>query len=126
MLLFCIYCGDRSREAFEFMTVQTSFTVTVIDNFHRHDVDTRIVVCGFENLEQAMSYGMRRVRSSIEQFRQSDQTRDQLYRTWIALGEEVEVDGARIGLGNFDRFYKYPATAQECDYLLLQPQQPDG
>ncbi len=73
-----------------------------------------------------MTYGMRRVRSSVEQFRQSNQTRDQLYRSWMALGEEVEVDGARIGLGNFDRFYKHPATAQESDYLSLQPQQDDG
>ncbi|MCP4073676.1 MAG: hypothetical protein GY742_18380 [Hyphomicrobiales bacterium] len=32
------------------------------------------------------------------------------------MGEEVEVDGARVGSGDFDRFSKYPATAQECDY----------
>lgn len=41
------------------------------------------------------------------------------------MGEEVVVDGILIGLANFDRFYVHMATEQECDYLSLQPQQPD-
>ena len=111
------------------MAKDTGYSVVVIDNFNRYDPDSRIVIDGFENQDHALSYGLRRVRSSVEQFRDPDQgpdqTRDDLYRKWMALGEEVLVDGQRLGLGNFDRFAATRASREECDYLALAPEDPD-
>lgn len=108
------------------MTKDAGYSVVVIDNFNRHDPDSRFIIHGFESQDHALTYGMKRVRSSVEQFRDPDQTRDDLYGKWMALGEEVLVDGQRLGLGNFDRFAATRATRQECDYLSLTPEDPDA
>lgn len=48
------------------MMAQTGFIVTIIDNFNKHDLDSRFFGLRLRSLEQAMIYGMRRVRSSVE------------------------------------------------------------
>lgn len=102
---------------------QKSFCVTIIDNFNKHDRNDRFEICGFESPDQAMVYGLRRVHSSVEQFRKADQTKEQLHRIWSAMGDEVRVDGVYIGMVNFDHFFENPATAEERDYVSLQPEQ---
>jgi hypothetical protein len=99
----------------------TEFTVVVIDNFHRYDDDERTTIHGFESAAHAATYGMRRVRSSVEQFREPEQSAEELYAKWIALGEEVVVDGQRFGARYFDHFAANVASEVECDYLSLTP-----
>lgn len=106
------------------MVARKGTSVVVIDNFNRHDPDSKFQIFGFDDRDHAMTYGTRRVRSSIEQFREPDQTQEQLYRKWMALGEEVLVEGARLGLANFERFAAENATAEECDYLSIAPDDP--
>jgi len=98
--------------------------VLVIDNFHRHDPSEQHVLKGFETGEQALIYAFRRVRSSVEQFRDAGQDRDAHYRKWMALGEECVLDGVRMGQAWFDWFRRHPASAAELDYLSLAPPDP--
>ena len=96
--------------------------VTVIDNFHRHDPSERFVVSGFESAAAAHEYAVRRVRSSIEQFRAPEQSVADLQKAWMAMGEElVLANGERIGAANFYAYAAVPATAEEKDYLSLDP-----
>jgi len=103
------------------MTARTGHYVVIIDNFNRHDPDSKFSIFGFVDIEHATSYGTRRVRSSIEQFREPGQSKEQLYQKWMALGEEVVVDGGLLGLANFDHFAMQKATGNECDYLSIAP-----
>ena len=105
---------------------QKDFCVTIIDNFNKHDRSDRFEICGFENPDQAMVYGLRRVHSSVEQFRKDDQTKEQLHSIWMAMGDEVRVEGIYIGFVNFDYFFENPATPEECDYHSLRPKQGNG
>lgn len=99
------------------------FSVTVIDNFHRHDPDETFTVHGFTTRTQAEEYAVRRVRSSIEQFRAEAENPNDLRHRWNAMGEEVVVEGCYIGLSRFDEFAAEPASREECDYLALTPRQ---
>jgi hypothetical protein len=103
------------------MTARTGHYVVVIDNFNRQDPESKFSIFGFVDSGHAKTYGTRRVRSSIEQFREPGQSKEQLYRKWMALGEEVVVDGGLLGLANFDRFAMQKATGDECDYLSIAP-----
>lgn len=116
--------GARLIESGE-KTPQKHFCVTIIDNFNKHDRNDRFEICGFESADQAMVYGLRRVWSSVEQFRKDDQTKEQLHYIWMAMGDEVNVDGVYIGFVNFDYFFQNPATAEERDYISLLPEQKD-
>lgn len=100
------------------------YSVTVIDNFHRHDPTERQIIRGFASEQEATSYGLARVRSSIEQFRKSGDDRDAHFRRWMAMGEEVLVNGARLGMANFTRFHEEPATAEQCDWVSQTPPEP--
>jgi hypothetical protein len=100
---------------------ETEFVVVVIDNFHRYDDDERTTIHGFESAAHATTYGLRRVRSSIEQFREPEQSAEELYARWIALGEEVVVGGQRLGVSYFDHFAANVANEEERDYLSLTP-----
>lgn len=103
------------------MTQSRGPDVLVIDNFHRHDPSEDHLITGFEGAEQALIYALRRVRSSVEQFREDGQDRDTHYRKWMALGEECVIESMRLGMVNFDYFYLNPATLAEKDYLSLTP-----
>ena len=83
------------------------------------------MVRGFVSEEEAVAYGLTRVRSSIEQFRKPGDDRDAHYRKWMALGEEVLVGGARLGAANFIRFHHEPATDAQCDWVPLTPPDPE-
>lgn len=101
-----------------------SYSVMIIDNFNRHDSDSRFDKTGFESKEHALEYGMRRVRSSVKQCCKDGQTKEQNYSLWMAMGEEVSVDGVRLGSVYYDDFYESNPTAEECDYVSLTPKQP--
>jgi hypothetical protein len=103
-----------------------TYSVTVIDNFHRDDPSENQVVRGFASEEEAMAYGLARVRSSIEQFRKPGDDHDAHYRKWMTMGEEVLVDGARLGAANFIRFHHEPATDVQCDWVTLTPPDPEN
>ena len=104
------------------MTQSKGVNVVVIDNFHRHDPSENHSVTGFQSPEDALVYALRRVRSSVEQFREDGQDRDAHYRKWMALGEECMIEQMRLGMVNFEYFYLNPATPEEKDYLSLTPQ----
>jgi len=101
---------------------ERTYFVRVIDNFHRTDPEEEFEVEGFPTLEAAREYAMRRVRSSIEGLRKPGQSKEELYHSWKALGEEAVVEeGEYMGMVHFDTFCRNPATEEETNYLALDP-----
>jgi hypothetical protein len=103
------------------MVGRKEYGVRVIDNFHRHDPDEWFEISGFATVAAAREYAIRRVRSSMEQFRKPDTTPDELRRAWASMGEEVIVEGESIGAEHMERFIAEPPQPGECDYLSLEP-----
>lgn len=100
-----------------------SYSVMIIDNLHKDDPSSRIDKVGFKSKEQAFEYGMRRVRSSVKQCRNDGQSKEKNYHMWMALGEEVTVEGVSLGSVHYDEFYEHDPSVKECDYLSLDPEQ---
>jgi len=99
------------------------YTVIVCDLFHASEPDHEIAVAGFPTWEVAVEYARRRLRSSLEAFRQPGRTPDELRSLWRSFGEDCRVVGpdGRVyrASSELETFLHRPATSQEQDWVSL-------
>jgi hypothetical protein len=89
----------------------------------RYDPAEDTVVRDFSTFELAKEYARRRVRDSIEELRQTNQSKEELRRLWHTFGEDATVLGGErryAGSHELDFFILYPATAEERDWEAIK------
>jgi hypothetical protein len=98
------------------------FAVLIIDMFH-YDEESEMVLGGFPSFDLAKEFARRRVRDSVELFRQPEQSRDALKRMWYMFGEDASVlqsDPHYCASSELDFFIDNPATPDERDWKAVK------
>ena len=97
-----------------------TYSVLIIDNSHM-DPESDYTVTGFPTFELAREFARRRVRDSIESFREPDQTAEQLRRAWHQYGESALVVGGDYkGSSELEFFIENPANPNERDWQSIK------
>jgi hypothetical protein len=94
----------------------------VFDMAHTGEPDGERLVSGFATVEAARTYAETRVRASLEELRQPDQSEAELRSLWHLYGEDCSVLGdSWKGHEQIDFYTAVPATPAECDWAALTP-----
>lgn len=98
------------------------FHVLVIDMAHYADPQSEVSVSGFPTREEAIDYARRRVRDSLEELRQANQSTEELKRLWSLFGEDALVSGdpAYFAASELGDFLAHPATPEERDWRAIE------
>ncbi|MCA1592454.1 MAG: hypothetical protein LC754_07350 [Acidobacteria bacterium] len=97
------------------------YAVLIIDM--SYDPEKDFVVSGFQTVELANEFAKRWVRDSLEELRESNQTKESLRRAWHVFGEDASVLGGEphyAGSHDLDYFIDNPATAEERDWKAIK------
>lgn len=98
------------------------YSVLVFDMAHTGEPDGERLVKGFRDLETARAYAEARVRSSVEELRKPDVSREQLSRLWHIYGEDCSVLGDSYrGVDRLPDYIGTPATPEQCEWVHLTP-----
>lgn len=102
--------------------VSQGYSVVVIDMFHYMGDDANTTVDGFATLELAREYARRRTRDSLEEQRDASSSAQDLRQRWFMFGEDCQVlNDTYCGARELDYFIAHPATAEERDWVVLEP-----
>ena len=97
-----------------------TFSVKIVDKFH-YDASEDYIIHGFPTRELAIEYARRRVRSTLEEQRKPNQSKEELRHMWFTFGEDVVVIGEGYsGSSELDFFINNPATSDERDWLVIK------
>jgi hypothetical protein len=101
-----------------------AFSVLIVDLAH-HDPAEDYAKRGFASLEAAVEFARRWVRDSVEEFRSSAKSSEELRKAWFIFGEDAIVIGGNYkGSDEIDFFIANPATPQQRDWQSLDPSRP--
>jgi hypothetical protein len=103
------------------MSGETGYSVLIIDM--SYDPEKNFVVEGFPTVELANEFARRRVRNSVEELREPNQTNGDLRRLWHMFGEDAAVGGGEphyAGSHELDYFIEHPATGEERDWRAIK------
>ncbi len=102
------------------MSEKKRYSVLIIDNYHM-EPEQDYVIDGFPTLELAIEFARRFVRSSLEDFRKPNQSKEELRKMWYMFGEEAAVlGGDYYGSSEIDFFIEHPATPEEQDWQSIK------
>ncbi len=94
----------------------------VIDNDQPGNPEKQRHVRGFHDHDHALAWAERRVRASLERYRRdASASPDAVRAAWERGGEDVRVDGHRVGAARIADFAARPASAEEMDFEALAP-----
>ena len=96
------------------------YSVLIIDNFHMES-ESDYIIEGFPTLELAIEFARRWVRSSLEEQRKPNQSKEELRKMWSAFGEDaVVLGGDHSGSSELDFFIDHPAKPREIDWQAIK------
>jgi hypothetical protein len=103
-------------------TTTRTYAVAILDMFHYQDPEHEYEVDGFSSLEHATEYARRRVRDSVEDFRDNGKPENELGFYWHQFGEDAVVLGGNYAGGSeLEYFIANPATPEERDWKSIEP-----
>jgi hypothetical protein len=101
--------------------MKQGYSVLIIDM--SYDDEKNFVVEGFPTVQLANEFARRWVRDSVEELRESNQTKEELRRSWHMFGQDASVLGGEphyAGSHELDYFIEHPAAAEERDWQLIK------
>jgi hypothetical protein len=105
-----------------------AYSVLVTDNYRAPHEGAFVLVTGFATLEAATEYARRRTRASVEEMRSPGNGPDDVRSAFLRFGEASAVVAGddRIYDARHDLafFVAHPASAEESDWLSLEPDLP--
>lgn len=100
------------------------FSVLVFDMARTGEPDGERTVGGFETMEAATAYAAARVRASIEELRNENQTPEELVTAWHIFGEDaVPIGGDYRSRDHLLDYARTPASADQTNWTTLAPRQ---
>ena len=97
-----------------------NYSVKIVDKFH-NDASEDYTIHGFSTKELAIEYARRWVRSTLEEQRKPNQSKEELRRMWFIFGEDaIVIDVGYAGSSELDFFIDNQATSEECDWISIQ------
>ena len=97
-----------------------TYSVKIVDRFH-YDASEDYILHGFPTKELAIEFARRRVRSTLEEQRKPNQSKEDLRHMWFTFGEDVSVIGEGYsGSSELDFFIDNPAASEECDWIAIK------
>jgi hypothetical protein len=101
--------------------MEQTYSVLIIDMSYIDEKN--FVVQGFPTLQLANEFARRRVRDSVEELREPNQTQGDLRRLWHTFGQDASVLGGEphyAGSHELDYFIEHPATGEERDWQSIK------
>ena len=98
------------------------YSVVILDMFHYQDPEHEYEINGFSSLDHAQEYARRRVRDSLEDFRDQGKSDDEIGGDGYQFGEDaVVIGGNYAGASELEFFIQHPATTEERDWQSIEP-----
>lgn len=100
------------------------FSVLVFDMARTGEPDGERTIVGFESMEAATAYAAARVRSSIEELRNENQTPEELVTAWHVFGEDaVPIGGDYRSRDHLLDYARTLASREQTNWTALAPRQ---